>query len=182
MNKRMLLVSFSVAILCGVGFGTVLNIEGVSAKKEKIRPEAKMRDYRSAETNEKLDESWKKSIGKFGLNSSLQLTKGINSINANLEKSITGSEYTFVDYADHQHIWGNFENHIEQNSFLDALRAAMTNHNIGDYEPILLVNQDVTQTIMLFERENGKSVKIVLSSKIGDEGKEWFIDGPVEEK
>lgn len=164
MRKRMAVFPslLTVAILTGVGMGSAPYYVDAQKKESKtIKPEDQIKNHRSEKTNKLLERTWNAAIAAFNID-----TNGLEQ----------------VDYADNHHIWDKLDTR-EQVSYTETLHQAMSHHKIGDYEPLLLVGKDVTQTTILFQRGDDKtSVKIELKSKTGDNGKEWFVDGQPEEK
>jgi hypothetical protein len=164
LRKRMAVFPslLTVAILTGVGMGSAPYYVDAQKKESKtIKPEDQIKNHRSEKTNKLLERTWNAAIAAFNID-----TNGLDQ----------------VDYADNHHIWDKLDTR-EQVSYTEAVHQAMSHHKIGDYEPLLLVDKDVTQTTILFQRGDDKtSVKIELKSKTGDNGKEWFVDGQPEEK
>ncbi|KKX57102.1 hypothetical protein [Brevibacillus borstelensis] len=173
MKKRNVVITsmFTFAVLSGVAFGGFYGVEPVNAKKEKveIKKEEKMSDYRPEEINKKIESSWEDALKTY---------------------EIDDSQWTKIDYADRIHLTQTLSDE-EKTSFYDAMLGAMEKHSkVGDMMPLMLVNDDKSKVIILFQHDEGKgkTVKIELALKgnakslsANESSKEWTVES-VEEK
>ncbi len=173
MKKRTWTVAsmFAVAAIAGVSLVSLYGIQDVQATKEKvkIKNEEKMMDHRPKEIREKIEKSWSNALKAY---------------------AIDDSEWTKIDYADSIHLTETLSQE-EKTSFIDSMYGAMEKYSkIGDMMPLMLVNEDKSKVVILFQHDEGKgkTVKIELALKgeansLTNDGasRKWTVEN-VEEK
>ncbi|KZE44663.1 hypothetical protein AV540_23800 [Brevibacillus parabrevis] len=105
---------------------------------------------RPAELNEKLQKSWEVSINKFDIDT---------------------DQYTAYDYFDRKVILEQLPAE-ERMSYSDAILQAVNSvRKEGDLMPMLLVKDDLSETIIVFQRKDGTGTSVELVLKEQDSNK-----------
>ncbi len=114
-----------------------------------------------SDIQKKLDKSWNESLNKFDLNR---------------------NDWRFFDWFNTEEITVSMSE-ADKSNYLDSLTNSVNSvRQKGDLVPIVLVNRDITKTIVLFQRNEGegKSVKVVLIAKKSKQGTNWVIESTTE--
>lgn len=123
---------------------------------ELVEAEAKVADTRNEELNKKIKASWER---------------------ANTQFNIKETNYTKTEWLDINHIANKLEEPTKTN-YLDTLRESINKvRQKGDYIPVVYTNADLSENIILFERENRKIVKLVINEELPNQKQErhWIL-------
>ncbi|GEB32496.1 hypothetical protein [Brevibacillus parabrevis] len=147
--KRKAIVSLLVVAGIAGALGSFA-LAGEKATPSKPQKFVAAESTRPAELNEKLQKSWEVSINKFDIDT---------------------DQYTAYDYFDRKVILEQLPAE-ERMSYSDAILQAVNSvRKEGDLMPMLLVKDDLSETIIVFQRNDGTGTSVELVLKEQDSNK-----------